>query len=328
MTGREAELRSIWQKERPMYEAWGRFVCAHVKSLIVDEIDPSSIELFFRIPLKHRTKEEASLLAKAFHRNKPYKDPYSEIEDKVGVRIVVLFSDEIRLVERLINSCQLWTSEKSRDYEDEQAQKPFEFDYQSLHYIIRASEDIEFDGEIIVKNSPCEIQIRTILQHAYSELTHDTIYKPSVQAEPDVKRAAAKSMALIEATNDYFTQVKEKIYRAQEAGLIIANLADRLYKELVKIEHDNSPLNSIIVDHYKQFLTSNAEIELNEFYQGKPYLIDTIAERAPGFLLYRQSAVLLIYYTISMSPRDARINSPLSDSELEPLYSDLGIRMP
>ena len=49
--------------------------------------------------------------------------------------------------------------------------------------------------------------MRTLLQHAHSELTHDTIYKPSVVQTPAMLRAAAKSMALIEATGDYFEEL-------------------------------------------------------------------------------------------------------------------------
>jgi putative GTP pyrophosphokinase len=209
MTDRETELLERWRNERSMYAAWGEFVSETLTAAVALEIYPAAVEMFFRIPLKSRTKEAPSLLAKAFHRGKQYKDPYADIEDKVGVRIVVLFSEEIRVVERAINDRPEWTAAKARDFEDERAERPFEFDYQSLHYVVRAKLGVSRDGIDVDPNTPCEIQVRTILQHAYSELTHDTIYKPSVQAQPDVKRAAAKSMALIEATDDYFAQVRD-----------------------------------------------------------------------------------------------------------------------
>ena len=196
MKDREAELLDRWRSECPVYEAWGAFVSEALTAAVAREIHPASVELFFRIPLKHRTKEDASLLAKAFHRGKSYANPYEQIEDKAGVRIVVLFAEEIRTVERAIQASDQWTAAKARDFEEERARRPFEFDYQSLHYIVRSKPGLSREGVAIAADIPCEIQVRTILQHAYSELTHDTIYKPSVQAEPEVKRAAARAWRL------------------------------------------------------------------------------------------------------------------------------------
>jgi putative GTP pyrophosphokinase len=328
MSDRETDLRERWLRERPMYDAWGSHVAEVLSNAIAREIEPVSVDLFFRIPVKHRTKEESSLLAKAFHRGKSYVDPYADIEDKVGIRVVVLFSEEIRVVERAILSCGDWVAEKARDFEEERERKPFEFDYQSLHYVIRSSRDMNY-GEIgVVSNTPCEIQVRTILQHAYSELTHDTIYKPSVQAEPAVKRAAAKSMALIEATDDYFMQVRERLNLAQAPGRQVAATTESYYRELTGLEPDVSPLNALIVDHFKKWAQEDFDIKLDSFVREKSFLSDYIKERAPTQLLYRQPAVLLAYWAISQAPRAAPIDAPLSNDELGPLYGDLGIRLP
>lgn len=328
MKDRETALLERWRSERPMYEAWGGLVVDMLTRAVAQEIHPAKIELFFRIPTSHRTKEEPSLLAKAFHRGKPYRDPYAEIEDKVGVRIVVLFSEEIRIVEKAILTCTAWSAEKARDFEEERARRPFEFDYQSLHYVVRSKPGLSFGGVDIGDSTPCEIQVRTILQHAYSELTHDTIYKPNVAAEPSVKRAAAKSMALIEATDDYFTEVRSRLALAAAPGHRVAALLDALYAQVTGTVGEHSPLNSLIVDHYKKWAKDDFETVITAFFSAKPYLADRIRERMATQLLYRQSGILLIYWVIDQAPRDALIDSPLSDDELRPLYSDLGRRLP
>jgi putative GTP pyrophosphokinase len=328
MRDRETELLERWRAERPMFAAWGDFVSEKLTAAIAQEIHPATVELFFRIPLKPRTKEDASLLAKAFHRGKLYKDPYSDIEDKVGVRIVVLFSEEIRIVERAINGCEHWIAAKARDFEEERAARPFEFDYQSLHYIVRAKSGVRHAGIDVTHDTPCEIQVRTILQHAYSELTHDTIYKPSIQAEPDVKRAAAKSMALIEATDDYFTQVRQRLELAQAPERQVTESLNREYCLFVCNAPETSPLNILLVDHFRKWATENFAVDLNAFLKEKPFLAERIQERAQKELLYRQPAILLVYWAIKQAPRQAPLDSPLSDSELAPLYSDLGQRLP
>ena len=311
-----------------MYEAWGHFVSETLSAAVARDIGSAAVEVFFRMPIACRTKAESSMLAKAFHRGKPYKDPYRDIEDKVGVRIVVLFSEEIRTVEAAIRACDQWTAEMARDFEEERARRPFEFDYQSLHYIVRSKRRVCYQDVDVDANVPCEIQVRTLLQHAYSELTHDTIYKPSVQAEPGVKRAAAKSMALIEATDDYFTKVREWLAQAQAPGQQVAAVVERLYREFTALSPDLSPLNTLIIDHYKDWARENFEAELSAFLREKAYLADFIRERAPVQLLYRQPGVLLVYWVIKQSARTAAVNSPLSDDELGPLYGDVGERLP
>lgn len=328
MKDRESELLDRWRGERPMYEAWGGFVAEALTEGVARAIHPASVDLLFRIPVSHRTKEEPSLLAKAFHRGKGYGDPYGDIEDKVGVRIVVLFSEEIRTVEAAILAGTSWTAEKARDFEDERNRRPFEFDYQSLHYVVRAKSGLTAGGVEIAESIPCEIQVRTILQHAYSELTHDTIYKPNVAAEPDVKRAAAKSMALIEATDDYFSQVRDKLALAAAPGQQVAATLDTLYGEFTGLAGDHSPLNTLLIDHYKQWAKEDFQTAIAEFLKEKPFLADRIKERAPTQLLYRQPGILLTYWAVSQSRRSTLTGNPLSDDELAPLYSDLGLPPP
>ena len=327
MTDRETALTERWCTERPIYEAWGARVVEILSECIAKQIHPVSLDVFLRIPIKYRCKENGSLLTKAFHRNKQYADPYNDIEDKVGLRIVVLFSEEIRLMENIINNCDTWRAVKARDYEDERKLKPFEFDYQSVHYVVRSKNDTAYLGTTIPIGTPCEIQIRTILQHAYSEVTHDTIYKPSVQAEPDVKRAAAKSMALIEATDDYFSEVRRKIEIAQSPMQEAAVLLASLYKEFVGADPQPAPLNVMLIDCYKSNFEGSFEAELRDFLQKKPFLSERIRERSPENLLFRQPVVLLIYWTIKRAPRGAEVGL-LSHSELEPFYSDLGVSPP
>ncbi|MHC4051367.1 GTP pyrophosphokinase [Bradyrhizobium sp. 25ACV] len=198
---REQEFLERWRRESPAYSAWGKFVVEKLSEAISVFASPVGLEVFLRIPVKARLKAEDSLLQKAFHRGKEYQSPYDEIEDKVGIRYVVLLGSEVKKIDDAILSVNDWIAEKARDYVQEQMLRPYEFDYQSLHYIVRSRNLINFESVEIPADTPCEIQVRTLLQHAYSELTHDTIYKPNVQATPSLKRSAAKSMALIEASD-------------------------------------------------------------------------------------------------------------------------------
>jgi ppGpp synthetase/RelA/SpoT-type nucleotidyltranferase len=328
MTDQETALLERWHSEAPMYSAWGALVAETLVEVITQAVSPIPIGLFLRIPINPRLKDSGSLLAKAFWRGKNYKNPYEDIEDKVGLRVIVLLQEEIRIVERLICDNKLWTAHKARDFEEEIKINPFEFDYQSVHYIVRSNKGNIYNEREIIENTPCEIQIRTILQHAYSELTHDTIYKPSLQADQSVKRAAAKSMALIEATEDYFTQVKDRLEKAQASGRKLTSYLNKKYKEFTNLDPQVTPLNTIIIDQYKLLAKELFEDEISEFLRRKEFLANNIRERAPSDLLYRQPAVLLVYWAIDVAPNAAAERDPLLEADLAPLYGDLGARLP
>jgi putative GTP pyrophosphokinase len=328
MSDRETALLDRWTRERPMYGAWGKSVCETLKKVVAKAILPQSLHEFLRMPLSWRLKDDRSLLTKAFFRGKPYTDPYREIEDKIGARVVVLFSEEIRVVETAVCGCNSWRATKARDYEDERSEDPFHFDYQSVHYILRPKEDTTVNGILVEADTPFELQIRTILQHAYSELTHNTIYKPSIKAKPDVKRAAAKSMALIEATDDYFTEVRRKVNLAAAPWVKIEAILESQYWEFIGKKGEPSPLNALLIDHYQSWAKEGFGQDLATFLDEKGFLADSIRSRRDGQILFGQPAVLLVYWVISQARYAAVERSPLSRDELAPLYTDLGIPMP
>ena len=168
----EAAFLELWRQERAMYEAFGKLVVRVIEEGTRARLHLPEDHGFFRLPVKHRLKTESSMLTKAFQR-KRYDDPYAQVEDKVGVRAVVLFTDDIRDVADIVESCKCWSWAKDRDFEEERRLKPFEFAYQSVHYVVKAGQQCRHDQTEIASGTPCEIQIRTVLQHAYSELTHD-----------------------------------------------------------------------------------------------------------------------------------------------------------
>jgi putative GTP pyrophosphokinase len=327
MTDRETEFVTRWHNEQDIYSAWGEFVCETLTECLKSSLEREAFDRFIRIPVKHRLKDESSLLAKAFHRNKNYCDPYNDIEDKVGARVVVLLTADIRIVEKCILSCSRWEASMARDFEHERAQNPNVFDYQSLHYIVRSKGGNSFSGISISDGVPCEIQIRTLLQHAYSELTHDTIYKPSVTAEHDIKRAAAKSMALIEATDDYFTQVHSRISELTAPTKILTDFVLEVYNSKIKLVPTLTSLNTLMIDHFKTWATENFETDLPDFLDWKPFIVRQIQEKYASSLIYRQPAILLVYFAISRAPKSAWVGSPLSDNEMAPVYSDLGLTL-
>jgi hypothetical protein len=232
---------------------------------------------------------------------------------------------DIKVVEEALQSHEDWEFSKDRDYEEEQRDNPFKFDYAAVHFVVRPKIDLDFDGIIIPKNTPCEVQIKSLLQHAYSELTHDTIYKPQIYATHIMKRNAAKAMALLEATNDYFEKVSQDVSEVLKAvRQVTANLST-VYSDFVGAPAKPTALEGVLLDAYEKNASAGYIEEVKDLLTQKTFIPERIKERVGnGNPIYAQPSILLAYLAVSNSVRKAKTAWPLTPAEMEELLNDLG----
>jgi len=318
----QKEFRSLFEKEIPMYRAWGNFVTRTVIEHIPQNID---IDMFFKIPPKPRVKSLNSLIEKAFYRkDKNYTDPYAQITDKVGTRFVVLLESEIEILKDIICKIPYWEASLDKDYEDQQFKSPTVFEYQSVHYVVKSTKNFEYEDVIIKERTPCEIQIRTLLQHAYSELTHDTIYKPTFQVPDKVHRLVARSMALIETTNELFDNVKEAIMKKYQNDYEFLNILNNIYSQILTPDISER-LNITIYDAVKDINNQITPEILKDYLYKHPEIEIAIKKGYQERLLYRQPVILLLSFLAKENRSMLRNKWPYTEEELAPLFADLGI---
>lgn len=314
----EQELISRWNDERPMYCAWAAF--------IQNEIAKNLPELggLLKIPLLPRLKENQSLIDKALYRKKPYEDPYVEITDKVGLRFVTLLTTDIKKIETVILASKEWVSSKDRDYEVERLEKPLVFDYQSIHYVLKPKARFEYKGVIIDVSVSCEVQIKTLLQHAHSELTHDNLYKPNFSAKPESQRLAAKSMALIEVADDFFGMVVKASSEAYKSQSELLKRLIAFYGEKIKQPPDIAKINQIVVDMLDGERLFNEFELIEKKLLSKPFIFKKIADRYKTRHVFRQPIILLVYYLVMSQPMVTKTLDLIPDNDLRTIYADLG----
>ncbi|USU09972.1 RelA/SpoT domain-containing protein [Sphingomonadaceae bacterium OTU29MARTA1] len=322
---KEQEFLARWDHERDSYSAWGALVSSKVQDELRPLVAPVSVDYFLKVGVQPRVKDDMKLVEKAFYRSKGYTNPFEAITDKVGTRFVVLLGSETRIVEQALLNIPKWELSKDRDFEKEQSDSPLTFDYAALHYIVRPTEDVEYEGVPIAAGTPCEVQIKTLLQHAFSELTHDTIYKPQIQATAGMRRSAAKAMALLEATNDYFEKVSHDVAEILGAVRNVTAELSSYYKQIIGFDPKPSIVEGLLLEAYEAETHDDWLAELKQLVADKPFLTDVIkrrvAEKNPVFF---QPSVLLAYLAIDRSPRKAQARWPLTPAEIEPLLNDLG----
>lgn len=320
------EFLQHWNAQKDAYRAWGRLVRFEVESRLSKVTPALDLGSFIKIPAKPRLKEDDSLLTKAFHRNKAYTDPFNQIEDKVGVRFVVLLTSEIEKIQQVIEASDLWTYSLDKDFEADKESRPAEFGYQSKHYVLRAAKDVEYEGFIVLQNTSCEVQIRTLLQHAHSELTHDNIYKreSTKEVSKDVQRTVAKSMALIEAVDDYFLHAVRALEEATKVERDALLALQQIYEKHIGLPSIPTKTDQIVLEAFRDYLTEDLGAAIENLLELKPWIINKIIDKRSRDVIYRQAWIILIYFTVYKDPYKTVEFWPFPYESIRYIYSDFG----
>jgi ppGpp synthetase/RelA/SpoT-type nucleotidyltranferase len=323
----EQELIAAYEKQTPALIAWGNVVTDTILARLAVTLGKEKmVSEFLKIPPKPRVKEIDSFLAKALRRNKNYDRPLEQITDMVGVRFVVLLLTELRMIADIIENCEIWEAEKARDFEAEKIERPHYFDYQSIHYIVHPRKPLKCGSVNIPATMNCEIQVRTLLQHAYAELAHNTTYKPSLCLDRDVNRQIAKSSALVEATDEIFVGVHNKIISAGSELKRVHDITKLAYQKHVgELTNADERLTSALLDPYRQKLSVLTSESLDAFLLEKDFIAEHINERAPLSVFYRHPVILAVYFLVNNEPDMIPKCWPTDLKQLEMIYCDLGI---
>ena len=321
------EFREFLQTHRAAYEAWGKFVSEEINSALRNSLGDEKAALFLKIHSEPRFKTIASALGKVSR--KGYDNPVVQMTDLIGVRFVVLLSTEIKTISSIIENCEKWDSTVSKDYESEIDVNPKIFDYQSRHYEVRPKTQFDYCGENITPEMCCEVQVRTLLQHAYAELVHDSVYKPSSDVPKSAERQIARSMALMETTDDLFCKTMEILAdNSKERNEILDFLskyyADKIGKEYIE---DDIHVNFSVIDTFKEHIDKNLPNKIHSLISEKKYIPARIISRVESNPLFTQSCILFVYWLASQVDSGEILSKwplPGNISGLELVLSDLG----
>jgi ppGpp synthetase/RelA/SpoT-type nucleotidyltranferase len=314
-----------FKREEVMYGAWGEFVRDTVLARLgVMLPPPANLDTYLKIPPQHRVKSMHSLLGKAFARGFEFNDPYSEILDKVGVRFVVLLTEQVRKIGNIIREHEGWQCEVSRDFEKDRELNPTVFDYQSLHLIVRSKEEVHTDKAKVTAGTPCEVQVRTLLQHAYSEMSHDTVYKPTIIGTSGIHRLLAKSMALIETADGILEEANSVITNVHDSATAAVEGLSVLYRDVVQEPPlDDFKSNVFLLNALQPALQVNVA-DIKQFVNQHQFIGELIRKHQREHPIFQLATVLLAYYLVSTRRYEVKKRWPLPDTELEPIFTDLG----
>lgn len=258
----EQKVREDFIALCPELEKWGK----HVDTVLCEFLKKafSSCEHVQMKP-SHRIKTVNSYCEKVLIR-KPKKHPLLETTDKVGTRVVLLNTTDVNKVCEFIKQCDVWeVQEHAQSIDQIIYEHPEVFTYQSEHYIVKPKQNYSAECEIDLLT--CEIQVRTILQHAYAEISHGTMYKKDVSINSQYKRMLASSMAFLEAADKNFVQIYSGMEENNDYRITLQNHLITAYKTVIT-DYNESTYNVETTLPLANLFEESSLIEFNDNLEG------------------------------------------------------------
>ena len=177
--------------------------------------------------VEHRVKAEDSLAGKLRLKGSKYADIY-DITDLVGIRVITFYIDDVDKVASVLE--RLFEIDWDNSIDKRKAHETDSFGYLSLHYICRIPEKTYSVPEHPELNKiRFEVQMRTVLQHAWANMSHDTGYKSGVEIPKVYLRNMSRLAGMLELCDDEFSRIRREIsdYRRRVQNLVASgNLSE------------------------------------------------------------------------------------------------------
>jgi putative GTP pyrophosphokinase len=163
--------------------------------------------------VQSRAKDAASLGKKSAEPSESdparpkYDRPLEQITDLAGVRVITYFPSTLAEIDEVLNREFLVfeKSNKGADLIEEER-----FGYQSIHYLVKlAWQRSRLPEYERFADATAEVQVRTILQHAWAEIEHDIQYKSSSVIPTEIRRRFMALAGMFEIADREFQGIQD-----------------------------------------------------------------------------------------------------------------------
>ena len=211
-----------------------------------------------------RTKSRESFVEKIERKGGKYTD-LCQITDIAGVRIITYYSEDVDKITKIIET--EFDVDQENSIDKRESLEPDRFGYCSVHYVVKMSpQRLSLCEYSIFKDLKCEIQIRSVLQHAWAEIEHDIGYKSEIAIPKQMRRDFSRIAGLLEIADKEFNQIRSALkdykkcaqVQIEESTFLDSELDSVLLEVMIdsntivhQINHHISNLISNPLDHHK-----------------------------------------------------------------------------
>ncbi|MHA6197190.1 GTP pyrophosphokinase [Pseudomonas wadenswilerensis] len=180
---------------RPEFEK----LCTEVEYILNKKVTAASIHTSF---LGGRTKTLNSFIEKV--QRKSYSDPFNQLDDLAGVRVVCLYNNDVTTVVNIIRDEFKIIDEidKLKELDNNK------FGYIGHHLIVKLGNQYSGARYDDLRELRCEIQVRTVVQDAWATIQHHMVYKKESQVPSSLIRKLNGLAGLFETADDQFEFIR------------------------------------------------------------------------------------------------------------------------
>ncbi len=288
MTDKMTEIKKWYETNKGRYESCGSYAKALIESLL-----DSAVVSYHSIDC--RIKTEASYLEKC--ERKQYANPTSEITDFCGLRIICYTNQDVSAVRNIIE--KEFDIDAANSEDKRSKMKDDQVGYLSVHYIALFNKArCNLPEYSAYKGLKFEIQIRTLLQHAWAEIEHDRNYKFSAELPKEIKRRfylVAGALELLDREFEHLSSdidhYEQRISKLTQMGKLdveinTASLTQYLASKLQscsEIEHTMNGCDKNLISELNYYGILTLQDLDNEIQKVNINMLDT-KRNYPGFL--------------------------------------------
>ncbi|MDP3777993.1 GTP pyrophosphokinase family protein [Methylotenera sp.] len=174
-------------------------LCEEVEYILKTKLRSAEIDIAL---VTSRAKGLSSYCEKI--ERKSYSDPLKNITDLAGARIVFLYLSDLPKIEKIIEK-EFDIVEKENKLQNNDTEK---FGYGALHYLVKIKKRHTGARYDDLRDLVCEIQVRTILQDAWSIVAHHLSYKHEADVPKSLMRKLNALSGLFETADDQFESLR------------------------------------------------------------------------------------------------------------------------
>ncbi len=240
-----------------------------VKELLAELLEDEGINPH---TITSRVKDRASLKGKLERSERQYEN-LSDVPDIAGVRITTYFADDGERVAKLIEDEFEVDSKLSED--KGKLLDPDRFGYVSRHFIVKLSPlRLKLREQKAFAELKLEIQVRSILQHAWAEIEHDLGYKSEGAVPREIRRRFSRLASLLELADDEFSQIRKDLAKYTK------KLPKRIREDPQEVLIDKESIQAFIntsetIKNLDRRIAKSCETKV-EYEDLDPYLMDAL----------------------------------------------------
>jgi ppGpp synthetase/RelA/SpoT-type nucleotidyltranferase len=216
-----SQFISRYRKEFDFYEQ----ACRMVSQVLDSNLQSAGIRAIVTSRAKNPTRLEAKVRQRAVQKSYSSVDEiYEDIVDLAGVRVALYFPAEREEVGKIVSSLFVAIAQPKEFPTSAQPSYSKRFSgYWATHYRIRLPESLLNESQKRYSDAKVEIQVASVLMHAWSEVEHDLVYKP-LQG-----KLSREEYSILDELNGLVIAGEIALERLQRAGELRVSRHDREY---------------------------------------------------------------------------------------------------